>query len=166
MAKVNGKNKGSTFERKIANLLSDKFKNYLGIEKGFRRNPDSGSFFGGQNESRTETYGTEFAIFGDLICPKSFIYSVECKHYKSPPSFQSLLNADIKEWDMWIKQAEQDSVKSSKKMFLIIKYNNVNEFIITDSKIETCRICFYYKNKFVYMLGDILLLDESQFFQS
>ena len=166
MTKVNGKNKGSTFERKIANLLSDKFKNFLGIEKGFRRNPDSGSFFGGQNESRTEKYGTEFAIFGDLICPKSFIYSVECKHYKSPPSFQSFLNADIKEWDMWIKQAEQDSVKSSKKMLLIIKYNNVNEFIITDAKMENCRICFYYKNKFGYMLNDILSLDDSHFFQT
>jgi hypothetical protein len=165
MTKVNGKNKGSTFERKIANLLSDRFKSFLGIEKGFRRNPDSGSFFGGQNETRTETYGTEFAIFGDLICPKSFLYSIECKHYKSAPSFQSLLNADIKEWDLWIKQAEQDSIKSSKKMLLIIKYNNVSEFVITDSIIQNCRISLYDKNKFVYNLSDILSLDNSLFFQ-
>jgi len=81
--KVNGKQKGNSFERKIANLLSDRFKEHTGIESSFRRNPDSGSFFGGSNHSRTEKYDTEFAIFGDLICPKSFAYSVECKHYKT-----------------------------------------------------------------------------------
>ena len=165
MSKVNGKSKGSNFERKIANALSERFKDFLGIEKGFRRNPDSGSFFGGQNESRTETYGTEFAIFGDLICPKSFLFSVECKHYKSPPSFQSFLNADVKEWDVWIKQAEQDSKKSSKKMLLIIKYNNVSEFAITDFKIENCRLCFHYKEKFAYKFEDILLLENLFFFK-
>jgi hypothetical protein len=30
--KVNGKNKGNTFERKMANLLSARFKDFLGIE--------------------------------------------------------------------------------------------------------------------------------------
>lgn len=30
MAKVNGKQKGNTFERKIANLLSDRFKEITG----------------------------------------------------------------------------------------------------------------------------------------
>ena len=38
MSKVNGKDKGSTFERKIANLFSNRFKDFLKIEKGFRRN--------------------------------------------------------------------------------------------------------------------------------
>jgi hypothetical protein len=164
MNKVNGKNKGNTFERKIANLLSDRFAIHLGIEKGFRRNPDSGSFFGGQNESRTETYGTEFAIFGDLICPKSFQFSIECKHYKSSPTFQSFLNSEIKEWDLWISQAEQDSKKSSKKMCLIIKYNNVDEFVVTNNEIIDCKLRFLYKEKFAYKLSDILLLPDAFFF--
>lgn len=163
MNKVNGKNKGSTFERKISNLLSGRFKIYLGIEKGFRRNPDSGSFFGGINESRTEIYGTEFAVFGDLICPKNFLYSIECKHYKSAPGLQSIINHDVKQWDTWILQAEQDSKKSNKKMCLIIKYNSVDEIVFLSSA-ENLPLCFTYKEKFVYKLSDLLSLDDLKFF--
>ena len=47
---VNGKAKGNSYERKIANLLSARFKDYTGIDQSFRRNPDSGSYFGGQNQ--------------------------------------------------------------------------------------------------------------------
>jgi hypothetical protein len=77
MSKVNGKTKGNAFERKIANLLSDRFKDYLGVEKGFRRNPDSGSFFGGKNVARVDQYSQDYAIFGDLICPKEFNKSTD-----------------------------------------------------------------------------------------
>ncbi len=160
---VNGKQKGNTFERKIANTFSDRFRDMLGIEKGFRRNPDSGSFFGGQNESRTEVYGTEFAVFGDLICPKTFLYSIECKHYKSAPSFQSLVNADVKQWDLWISQAEQDSQKSNKKMLLIVKYNSVDEIVFVDNS-EDLPLCFIYKGKSIYKLSDFLTMDNSKFF--
>ena len=66
---VNGKQKGNGFERKIANLLSETFEPYLGISNGFRRNPDSGSFWGGSNLHRTLTHDTDYAVFGDLICP-------------------------------------------------------------------------------------------------
>lgn len=160
---VNGKQKGNSFERKIANTFSEKFQSILGIEKGFRRNPDSGSFFGGKNESRTDTYGTEFAIFGDLICPKSFLYSIECKHYKTAPSFQSLVNADIKQWDQWILQAEQDSQKSNKKMLLIVKYNSVDEIVFVNDP-EIIPLCFTYKDKFIYKLSDFMTLNDSKFF--
>ena len=121
--KVNGKNKGNTFERKIANLLSDRFQQYTGLEKSFKRNADSGSFFGGNNKSRVTQYDLEQAAFGDLICPKTFLYSIECKHYKSAPSFQSLINKDVAQWDNWIKQVEQDSENANKLPLLIIKYN-------------------------------------------
>lgn len=163
MSKVNGKSKGNSFERKIANLLSLRFSNYLGIEKGFRRNPDSGSFFGGQNESRTEVYDTDFAIFGDLICPKSFKFSIECKHYKSSPSFQSILNTDVKQWDSWLSQAEQDCNKSLKDMLLIVKYNNVDEFIFTKNTYPL-PLKFIYKDNNIYKLSDLLTLNDSEFF--
>lgn len=162
MSKTNGKNKGNTFERKIANILSDRFKDYLKIEKGFRRNPDSGSFFGGSNESRTEIYDSDFAIFGDLICPKSFKFSIECKHYKSAPSFQSFITKEVKEWDQWIKQAEQDSRKSNKEMFLLVKYNNVEEIVFLN--LDLPGVVFEYKGKKVYRFSDILLLENSFFF--
>jgi hypothetical protein len=164
VTKVNGKSKGNTFERKIANLLSDRFKAHLGIEKGFRRNPDSGSFFGGTNHTRTEIYDSDFAIFGDLICPKTFQFSIECKHYKSSPTFNAVLNNDVKEWDLWISQAEQDSIKSLKKMMLIVKYNNVAEFVITKDTLPAIRLCFEYKGTYVYKLADVLTLDIPVFF--
>lgn len=162
--KVNGKNKGNAFERKIANILSERFKDYLGKDRAFRRNSDSGSFFGGSNHIRTEIYDTDFAIFGDLICPKAFNYSVECKHYKTAPQFATFLNGSITQWDLWISQAEQDSQKSNKKMLLIIKYNNVDEFVVLNEQCQSIRLCFTYKNKFIYMLKDFLSLDNSTFF--
>lgn len=166
MAGVNGKNKGSVFERKIANLLSARFKDYLGIPLGFRRNPDSGAFFGGSNQSRTEKYDTDFAIFGDLICPKTFLYSIECKHYKSPPSFQSVLKNEVTQWDKWLLQSHQDAAQSEKTSMLIIKYNNVDEFAIVDDEFpSSIRSCFKYKTNYVYRLEDILTLDNSYFFK-
>lgn len=162
--KVMGKSKGNSFERKIANLLSARFSDLLKVPTGFRRNPDSGSFFGGSNVSRVDTHDTDYAIFGDLICPRSFLFSIECKHYKSAPSFQLLLNEDVKQWDKWILQAEQDSKKSNKHMLLIIKYNNVDEFAFTSTELENIRIAFVYKDKFAYKLSDLLLQPDNVFF--
>lgn len=164
-SKVNGKNKGNTFERKIANLLSDRFKNYLGIEKGFRRNSDSGSYFGGTNVHRIENYDLDNACFGDLMCPRNFIYSIECKHYKSAPSFQSILAGEVKQWDLWIKQAEQDSTSSNKLSLLIIKYNNVPEFIFLKEKLEI-NSAIKYKEYYSYTLEELLKLSDDKFFDT
>ena len=164
MSKVNGKTKGNAFERKIANLLSDRFKDYLGVEKGFRRNPDSGSFFGGKNVARVDQYSQDYAIFGDLICPKEFNFSIECKNYKAPPSFTAVLNGTVPEWDKWLLQAGADSEKSGKHMLLIIKYNNVPEFVIVDKQIAdlTCR--YQYRGNFVYLLSDFLSKADTFYF--
>jgi len=160
---VNGKNKGSTFERKIANLLSDRFQDKLGIKNSFRRNPDSGSFFGGTNQIRTESYSMDYAVFGDLICPRNFTYSVECKHYKAPPSFKSVITHSVAQWDSWLKQAAQDADSSKKKMVLIVKYNNVDEIVFLSEPIDGVN-CARYKNYYIYQLKDWLGLPEDHFF--
>jgi hypothetical protein len=164
MSKVNGKRKGNAFELKVANRLSNRFKEFLNIEKGFRRNQDSGSFFGGKNSDRIAQYDANFIVLGDLVCPKNFKYSVECKHYKTPPTFQSVLNQEIKEWDTWISQAERDSSNSNKIMMLIIKYNNVDEFIISDQEIDKITYAFRYKKYYVYKEKDFLSLDDNFYF--
>jgi hypothetical protein len=163
MTKINSKNKGSSFERKIANQLSERFAKHLGIEKGFRRNSDSGSYFGGANMSRVVQHDMDRAIFGDLICPINFLYTIECKHYKSAPSFQSLINKDVSQWDTWIKQAEQDSTNANKLCLLIIKYNGVNELVFIKNTIDKDCI-FKYKEYIVYKLSDFLSLDDRLFF--
>ncbi len=162
--KTNGKNKGNSFERKMANLLSARFEKFTGLKNSIRRNPDSGSFFGKTNQSRTETHSLDFAVFGDLIVPKNFNFSIECKHYKSPPSFQSVLHNDVTQWDKWLVQSNQDANSSGKKMLLIIKYNMVDEFVIVDEAIEGKKPDMLYKHYFIYNLDDFLLQDDNIFF--
>ena len=109
---VNGKQKGNKFERDIANKLSDRFKAHTGIEKSFRRNPDSGSFFGGTNIQRMDIYDTDYALYGDLICPRNFNFSIECKHYKNAPPLNAIMTQKVTEWDTWLSQAAQDLKRS------------------------------------------------------
>jgi len=164
ISKVNGKSKGSTFERKISNLLSERFKDNLGIEKGFRRNSDSGSYFGGANMSRVVQHNMEHAVFGDLMCPNNFKFSIECKFYKSPPSFQAIINKEVSQWDTWIKQVEQDSENANKLPLLIIKYNNVPEFIFIKDKLPNTDEIFKYKNYYSYTLSTLLSCSDDEFF--
>jgi hypothetical protein len=162
---INSKNKGSTFERKIANLLSERFAPVVGVEKGFRRNPDSGSFFGGKNSKRVDSHNTETASFGDMICPSSFRFSVECKHYKSGPTFSALVGGgDIKQWDLWLAQAEADGKKSNREPLLIVKYNNVETIVITKITFDGLQHSISYKDYRVYRLDDVLSQPNSVFF--
>lgn len=160
---MNSKNKGKSFERKIANLLSARFEERTGIKKSFRRNADSGSFFGGKNQTRLETHDTDKATLGDVTCPADFIYTVECKHYKTSPSLKSIMQQEVKDWDGWIEQAEQDSRNSGKKMLLIIKYNNVDEITITDDPVPNA-YNMPYRRYYVSSLKSLLMLDDDHFF--
>ena len=166
MTKVNGKNKGSNYERKIANLLSERFRDQTGLESSFRRNPDSGSYFGGQNQKRTETHNLESAAFGDLICPKAFEFSIECKNYKTAPSFKSILLQDNPQLDKWLSQASQDAANSAKKMALVIKFNLVPDFVVLDHKPISINSPMIYKNFFIVTLIDWLTLPDHYFFTS
>lgn len=161
---MNSKNKGNSFERKISKKLSERFKDITGIENSFRRNADSGSYFGGSNQKRTESYDTSKATFGDIICPESFKFSPECKHYKTPPSFNSIVKQDVKSWDDWISQASQDSRNSSKEFLLIVKYNGVNEIVFSDKNIDDLDILFKYKSWWIYSLDAFLSKEDNFFF--
>ncbi len=161
---VNGKNKGNSYERKIANLLSARFQVITGLPTSFRRNADSGSFFGGSNVKRTTTHDLNHANFGDIICPEKFKFSIECKNYKTAPTLNSLIRGSITQWDKWIKQATQDAVSSNKKMLLIIKYNGVDDIVFVDTIIPQLTTIFPYKDVFGYKLSDLLSLNDDYFF--
>lgn len=161
---VNGKNKGSSFERKIANTLSARFEQITGIQQSFRRNPDSGSFFGGSNTKRTATHDLDHAFFGDLICPDKFKFSVECKFYKTGPTFSAIVKGNISQWDGWISQAKQDAANSKKDMLLVVKYNGVEEVAFVTTPIDSLRLVLPYKDVYGYRLDDILGLPDQFFF--
>lgn len=168
MMAINSKQKGNKFERDIANLLSSRFAGYTGKPQSFRRNADSGSFFGGSNKFRKETHDTDFATYGDLICPRTFLFSIECKNYKEPPTFNSLLNTHITQWDEWLSQARQDAEGCDKEFMLIIKYNRTEVFCLIDEKYKIhvandIKLC--YGCNVGITLSDMLKLDDKLFFE-
>lgn len=161
---VNGKNKGNTFERKVSLLLSERFKLATGLETSFRRNIDSGSFFGGSNRFRTETHDLSKASFGDIICPTDFTYNIECKFYANPPSFDMIIKQDIKQWDTWLEQAKQDAINANKKLALIAKFNRIEEIVILDQLPMGMTYSFMYKSYYVTTLTNFLALSDIEFF--
>ena len=161
---TNGKNKGNGFERKIANALSLRFEDYTGKPKSFMRSPSSGSYYGGTNVARIETHNTEFAVYGDIICPRAFNFSIECKHYKTAPSFQSIISHHVTQWDGWLIQANQDAKTANKRLLLIIKYNNVDEVVFLTERLPIEHNYSKYKNYYIYRFIDFLECDNSYFF--
>jgi hypothetical protein len=163
---VNGKNKGNTFERKISNTFSSRFEKHTGIEKSFRRNADSGSFFGGSNARRTQTHDLDKATFGDIICPDGFKFSIECKHYKTPPTFVSMVNQKCTFIDEWIKQCEHDAKQANKKVLVIMKFNNVPEMVVVDKGSVPLEPIIVYKDYWLLPLDKFLELADHFFFES
>lgn len=161
---MTSKNKGNTFERKTANLLSEHFAPFTGIEKSFRRNPDSGSFFGGGNKGRADTHDTEKATFGDIITPSNFRFTVECKHYKTPPSMSSLIKQEYALFDKWIEQAENDAQKGGTESLIIIKFNNVPEFCVLSNKFTHLKNFGVYKEYILVALEELLKEPNDFFF--
>ena len=164
MAKVNGKGKGNKFERDIANIFSERFQKVTGVEKGFRRNADSGSYFGGQNVARTETHNTDFAVYGDLVCPRNFEFSVECKHYKTAPTLNSILKGRVSEWDTWLAQNRQDADAAKKRPLLIVKYNRTETLVFLDFELSGQKSIITYQSYHIYSLEQLLKEPDSLFF--
>ena len=160
---MNSKNKGNSFERKISKLLSTRFQAHTGITTSFRRNIDSGSFFGGNNKARVQTHDTSKATFGDIVCPDDFHFTLECKHYKEPPSFASIVKQEYALFDGWIKQGKIDAESAGKDFLLIVKFNNVPEIVFTTAP-ANIRHVFEYKGMYGYTLEDFLAQDDSYFF--
>jgi hypothetical protein len=161
---VNGKSKGNSQERKLANLFSKRFEYVTGIPQAFRRNPDSGSFWGATNQKRIETHDVAHAHFGDLICPDNFKFSIESKFYKSGPTFSAIIKGKITQWDNWIAQAKQDAINSKKEMMLIIKYNGVDEIVFLSAPVLSLNLILPYKDVYGYLLEDVLALPDNIFF--
>lgn len=162
---MTAKAKGSSFERKISKILSERFFERTGIKESFRRNLDSGSFFGGNNKKRADVYDTSKATFGDIIIPEGFKFSIECKHYKSPPSFSIVTKQDYKQWNEWLKQANTDAATANKDFLLIIKYNGIEEIAITKNNYPEINHVMRYKDYYVYSLSDFIKLPDEAFFE-
>ena len=134
------------------------------MASSFRRNADSGSFYGRTNQVRIETHGTEHAQFGDIIAPNDFRFSIECKHYKAPPSFNAIIQQDWKQLDEWLEQAQQDGKNANKDWMIIIKFNRIDEFVVLPSDYDTLSPVMIYKGNTIVPLKAFLKASDSLFF--
>jgi hypothetical protein len=137
---------------------------YTGVEQSFRRNIDSGSFFGGSNKRRVDTHDLDKASFGDLVCPINFRFCIECKHYKNPPVFSAVMKQNIADWDKWMTQATEDGLSANREPAVIVKYNNVEELVILSRLPDNLGYAVKYRDYYVTTLSDFLSLDDSTFF--
>lgn len=163
---INSKAKGNTFERKISNKLSERFRDHTGLETAFRRNIDSGSFFGGRNQVRAQTHDLDKATFGDIVTPVDFNFTVECKHYKTPPTFASIMKQKNSQLDEWLDQAEQDAASSGKKPVVIMKFNNVDEMAVVKELFGDLKAVINYRGYYICSLEDYLAQTDDHFFTS
>ena len=101
--KTKSKTKGKSYERDIANLLSEMYN------ESFTRVPHSGAFIGGQNFSRIEKLSENQTrgFKGDIIPPDNFpLLVIEAKNYGEFRWNHLALKNDVKQLDEWIGQAE------------------------------------------------------------
>lgn len=163
---INSKAKGDNFERKIANLLSDRFASYLKLKKAFIRNLGSGSRFGGKNAKIASFVTDEAKQVGDIIVPTNFRFNIECKFYGSPPSLKSITEQKISQWDKWIEQAKLDNKTSGKEYWVIImKYNLISPMcILPQTLLKEFSPIIIYKDNFIVTLDEFLSKPDEFYF--
>ncbi len=156
----NSKAKGSAFERKVAKILNEHFET-----TDFQRSPGSGAY------ATTHTLPDHLKIHGDLITPKNFIYSIECKKGYNDLDLYSLLNPNSKIYE-FIKQAEKDADQAKKEAIVLMAQDrrDIIALIKEDSHISNQlnlnkkRIIHILNNYILVSFKDVLSIDNSLFF--
>lgn len=156
----NSKAKGSAFERKVAKMLNEHFET-----TDFQRSPGSGAY------ATTHTLPDHLKIHGDLITPKDFIYTIECKKGYNNLDIYSLLNHKSKIYE-FIKQAEKDANQAKKEAIVLMAQDrrDIIALIKQDSHISNQlninkkRIIHILNNYILVSFKDILSVDSSLFF--
>ena len=128
MSGTRSKNKGKSYERDIANFLSELY------QESFTRVPHSGAFIGGQNFARIDKLSENQTrgFKGDIIPPDTFqLLVIEAKNYGEFRWNQLALGQEVKQLDEWIKQAK-DSCEPQDKWLLCVKISRQGEFVLWD----------------------------------
>jgi hypothetical protein len=163
--RINSKAKGGRFERKIAEILNERFKT-----KDFCRTPGSGAF------ATTHTLPEHLKIYGDLITPKSFKFIIECKSGYNKEGVSELFNPNSILRKM-IDQAARDSFKCSKNFIVVLGQDRKDIIILTDATLPPTQHYLGYDSVFVDLktsdlclrvmrLNDLLENFEDNFFLS
>lgn len=152
------KAKGSSFEREVANFLSNLYG------ESFIRAPGSGAYVGGKNQSRKEFLheGQIRSFKGDIVPGHSFVqFNAECKSYADFP-FHQVLSGSCKQLDTWIAQmmdvAEKDDLN-----VLFMKFNRKGKFVAVETKYTWITDNFMYYTS--PSMGDWVLIEFEHFFR-
>ena len=152
------KNKGSSFEREVAQFLTKLY------EESFIRAPGSGAYVGGKNQSRTQFLheGQIRSFKGDIVPGQSFSkFNAECKNYAEFP-FHLMFVGNCKVLETWIEQM-MDVAEEGDMNILFIKITRKGKFVVvpTDKTWVTDQFFHYTSNHH----GDWIMIDFDHFFK-
>lgn len=134
---VNSREKGATFERKVAKLLTETFKT------SFNRTPQSGAF---------ATVNKDTRLAGDVYCTESqFIFVVECKKY-AEYNLEDLITGNTGGISKWLNQLEIE--KKDKKGLLVFQRNYGKIFCLVEG--FSFSPSFKFKNYYIGLFSDFL----------
>lgn len=154
MPKINSKNKGSTYERKIVKLL----KEWSG-EK-FQRSPSSGAW---------STVHKREDLSGDITCSNSkFKYSIECKKYKTW-SLESLITSDKSPILVWWKQCLSQTPNGKIPLLIFSKNHSedfcmCNRFPFNNEHVPCLAFSNLSYDLYIFRLSDLLETDPIEAF--
>lgn len=152
------KNKGSSFEREVANHLTSIYN------ESFIRAPGSGAYVGGKNQSRKEFLheGQIRSFKGDIVPGQSFAkFNAECKNYGEFP-FHQLFSGECKTLESWIEQM-MDVAEPGDMNILFIKVTRKGKFVVVPTnKTWVTDQFFHYTSK---NHGDWIMIDYDHFFK-
>ncbi len=151
------KQKGSSFEREVANFLSKTYN------ESFIRAPGSGAYVGGKNQSRKEFLheGQIRSFKGDIVPGLNFPkFNAECKSYADFP-FHQVLTGECKQLESWLNQL-MDVAEIDDTNILFMKFNRKGKFVAVQTKLTwvTDYFMLYTSKKH----GDWVLIEFDNFF--
>jgi hypothetical protein len=148
--KVNSRAKGSAYERALAKRLNGRFNT-----TEFCRTPGSGAF------GSTHQLPSYLKVYGDLITPENFKFVIEAKK-----------GYNVTLEDLWrpksdfynfIKQASKDGKFANKPWLLIYKKDRKKDILICIDPFPIPEVILVKGKYYVYLLEDVLELDDSEF---
>ena len=140
------KNKGNSFERHIAQFLTELYG------ETFIRAPGSGAYVGGTNNKRKQFLheGQIRSFKGDIVPGQSFPrLNAECKSYKDFP-FHQLFQGSCKTLDIWIEQC-MDVADEGDFNIIFMKFNRKGTYVAVQAQPNHSQL--FFTRHFNYATG-------------
>jgi Holliday junction resolvase len=135
----NSRTKGNSFERKVCSILNEFFET-----TEFIRSPGSGAF------STTHNLPDHLKFSGDLITPKSFKFTIECKKGYNKENIGSVFNTKS-DLMYFIEQAEKDSQKIQKNFMIIFQQDRKDILCLFKEKGSLALATYAENNDHIYL---------------